>query len=147
MSSEYPKFYTDCEHIITETPNGPDANELSNSTQEIIKGRCPNCSNTPIIPIQSEIEPLPTGHLASHVKTMGDKLQTDNLKASALEEMKATMSGEHGSAGGAPMDDHGTNMEEEIAGKENIDSRHLSAEKLKTVALASTSNVTAATKR
>lgn len=144
MSSEHPKCYTDCGHTINEVLNGPDVNGLSNSIAEIIKGLCPDCTKAPRIPIQMDLESLVSGQLKSDFRKMTSKAQEfkDTLEA---EETKAMLSEEYGSTCSAPMD-YSSNAEE-IAGKENLDSRRPSAEKLKAVTLTVTSIVTPTTRR
>ena len=130
MDNEYPRFYTECEHIITVQSDITDSAELSSSTQEIIRGHCPNCSENPNAAVEASTEPQSPMQLTSYAKSLSDKAQKmiDSLKARTIEIAK--LPEEHGSVNLVPVSPSMT-LEEEKVGKENIDARHPALEKLK----------------
>jgi hypothetical protein len=138
MATECSEFYTECERITAEKPVIVDPPELSISTQEIIRARCPDCLDALTIPIDAGIEHQRKKSLTSFVRALGDKTQKiiDSLKGVTLDDDQEFSSVEIVSK------NRSTQSEEEMTGKENIDTRHLPAEKLKTATSGNSNGIT-----
>jgi hypothetical protein len=129
MATEFSELYTECEHIIAGKPDIADSPELSISTQGIVSAGCPYCLDALTIPVDAGIEHRPKKPFTSYVSSLEDKTQKriDILKGVTLDDAKTDQ--ELGSE--IVSMSRSTKSEEEVIGKENIDTRHSSAEKLK----------------
>lgn len=127
MSASSSKFYTECGHTITEEPDPTEPADL-NGTQEVVRGRCPACSD-PFSYVESGIEPLPTAAVVSYVRLIRGKAKKmlKSLKSSSDEtKLKEDQWGTQT----APKTS-GSNMDDEIVGKENIGTRQPIVDKTK----------------
>ena len=124
MCPEYSRFYTECEHTteILDVANSPD---LAN-TQEVVHGCCPDCpdcpegTDPPSSLMESGIEPLSTAPIVSYVRSLRGKAHrlVRSLRSTTSDDLKNR--DEYGSAQTVSS----TNLEQEMAGKENISGRH-----------------------
>ena len=126
MSASNSKFYTECEHTITRDPDPAEPTDL-NGTQEVICGRCSDCSNL-LSCMESGIEPLPTAPIVSYVMSIRGRakkvlrslrLGSDDTKTKEGQDSAQTVSMASSS-----------NIEE-VVGKENIDATQPIVDKFK----------------
>lgn len=127
MSASNSKFYTECGHTIAEEPDPTEPADL-NGTQEVVRGRCPACSD-PLSYVESGIEHLPTAPVVSYVRLIRGKakkmlksLRSNSDETKLMEDQWGTQM--------APKTS-GSNMDDEIVGKENIDTRQPIVDKTK----------------
>jgi hypothetical protein len=142
MCPEHTKLYTECEHAITESYELTESTDLS-STQEIVRGRCPNCPDPPRSLMESSIEPLPTAPIVSYVRSLKGKAQRIVRSLRSTSSDDANTKEDRRSAQTVSMTSS-TNMDDEIVGKENIGARNSLADRTKVIVTGAISNTMAA---
>lgn len=130
MSSEYSKFYLECEHTIAESTISAGSTDASNNPQEIVNGQCPHCSDPPRSLLESSIETLPTTSIASYARSLQGVAQDMMGGLRSANSDGARNVEEPGSVQTVSMTSN-MNLEEEIAGKENVSTRHSLGDKFK----------------